>query len=637
MQPRSGQAILAGALLVVLGALVGTLLWSVHPSSGQPPSPTRSDDAAEPLVQVVAQPESVPAGEVGTADVAPDCLAALAAPEDSSSLLREQRRLRIESYLDRQQDALRRELVADLAGYRPQRQAVFESDLSPGMFWRYAPPSPPDKRRLSHEEFRSLEQMRRRDGIDGLVELVDASVFQSRWGVTTYAGHLIEEHGEALLAALPAAAGAFPLGLHELAVAVRAGVGEAEFAALLAAAETDPQVAWHNGANLAKVAAIHNRPAILRALMARGVDPAAAPHWPTGRSVLDDVAARPRPEGADGTRALADVVRLLTAAGDRPYLPSTLATLAQWLPAASLPTLHPESEALLASLAGPAATVAAMDAEWTAKAATAAQLERQCEGETAAPDAQYAAGFPRDSSLAAKQRQQQALAAWAQRAMEELRAQAEGERGDEDPLGTVTPEAQRRRDAIVMAVADDRWDDAIAVADQLGGHVPMLLLHGALADAPLGALLALLERNDGRLPRNAAEYLARRADAAEIAAALEPYGLDLNYVDPRGRNAFGLLAATPLENDGAWRFAEYLASRSVPVKPSAWGLDPLDLVLTRLVEYPRASGARIRFARFLIDHGAPVEPSHLELAAQLSLRSEDAHRRLLRVVPELAS
>lgn len=572
------------------------------------------------------------------ADVAPDCLAALAAlaaPEGSSSLLREQRRLRIEGFLDRLGGALRRELVADLAGYRPQRQAVFESGLSPGMFWRYAPPSPPGQRRLSREEFRSLEQMRRRDG---LVELADASVFQSRWGVTTYAGYLIEEHGEAFHAALPMAAGAFPLGLHELAVAVRAGVAEAEFAALLAAVEVDLQTTWHNGANLAKVAAIHNRPAILRALMARGVDPAAALRWPAGRSVLDDVAARPQPEGADGTRALADVVRLLTAAGDRPYLPSTLATLAQWLPAASLPTLHPESEALLASLAGPATTVAAMDAEWTAKAATAAQLERQCQGETAAADAQYAAGFPRDSSLAAKQRQQQALAAWAEQANEELRAQTERERGGEDqPLDAVTPEIQRARDAIIMAVADDRWDDAIAVADQLGGHVPMLLLHGALADAPLGALLALLERNDGRLPRNAAEYLARRADAAEIAAALEPYGLDLNYVDPRGRNAFGLLAATPLENDGAWRFAEYLASRSVPVKPSARGLDPLDLVLTRLVEYPRASGARIRFARFLIDHGAPVEPSHLELAAQLSLRSEDAHRRLLRVVPELAS
>lgn len=569
----------------------------------------------------------------------PDCLAALAAPEGSSSLLREQRRLRIEDFLDRLEGALRRELVADLAGYRPQRPAVFESGFSPGMFWRYAPPSPPGQRRLSHEEFRSLEEVRRRDGIDGLVELADASVFQSRWGVTTYAGHLIEEHGEALLAALPAAAGAFSLGLHELAVAIRAGVGATEFAALLAAAETDPQAAWHNGANLAKVAAIHNRPAILRALMARGVDPAAALQWPAGRSVLDDVAARPRPDGADGTRALANVMRLLTAAGDRPYLPSTLATLARWLPAASLPALHPESEVLLASLAGPAATVAAMDAEWTAKAATAAQLERQCEADAAAPTAQhFASGSSRDTGLAAKQRQQKALALRAERAMEALRAQSEEESGGEDKSpAALSPEAQRARDAIARAVADDRWDDAIAVADQLGDHVPMLLLHGALADAPLGALLALLERNDGRLPRNAAEYLARRADAAEIAAALEPYGLDLNYVDPRGRNAFGLLAATPLENDGAWRFAEYLASRAVPVKPSAWGLDPLDLVLTRLVEYPRASRARIRFARFLIDHGAPVEPSHLELAAQLSLRSEDAHRRLLRAVPELAS
>lgn len=633
-----------GAALAVLGALLFAALPTERTErtkeqrSGASPGP--EDDRRR-----------LPSGSLElarTADDAPrDCLHALAAPEGSSALMREQRRLRIEGFLDRQEGALRRELVADLAGYRPRRQGVFGSGFSAAMFWRYAPPLPPGTRRLSHEQFKGLEDVRQRDGIEGLVELEDASLFQARWGVTTYAGHLIQNHGEAFHAALPASASAFAPGRHELAVAIRAGVGEAAFAALLAATPVDVRAAWHNGANLAKVAAIHNRPAILRALMARGVDPAAAPRWPSGRSVLDDIAMRPQPAGTDGAAALAEVVRLLTAAGDRPYLPSTLATLAQWLPTAPLPALHSEAEALVASLADAAAAVAAMDAEWTAKADAAMQLEERCQDETrtaAAPDAQSPAGLPRGSGLAAKRRQQEALAARAERALEELRAQAEAEKermaGVDHPPGTVPPDMQRARDAITNAVLDDRWDDAIAAADQIGGNAPMLLLHLALGSAaPLEALLALLERNYGRLPANAAADLVRsgRADAAEIAVALEPFGLDLHYVDAQGRNAFGLLAAMPLESDGVWRFAEYLASRSVPVRPSAWGLDPLDRVLMRLVEFPRASGARIRFARFLVDHGAPVESSHLELAAQLALRSEDAHRRLLRAVPELAS
>lgn len=343
------------------------------------------------------------------------------------------------------------------------------------------------------------------------------------------------------------------------------------------------------------------------------------------------------------------MVRLLTAAGDRPYLPSTLSTLAQWLPDASLPGLHPQTEALLASVADAAATVVALDAEWTAKEDAAARLERRCQGEAVAATGEFAqglppgAGLPPGSGLAAKQRQQQALAAQAERGVEKkklarTRAQAEGERiGEDDPLQAAPPAVQLARDALSRAVLDDRWHDAIAAADQLGGHAPMLLLHMALGSAPLEALLALLERNGGLLPRDAVWRLARRADAAAIAAALEPFGLDLHYKDVQGGNAFGLLAATFPESEGGWRFAEYLASRSVAVKPSAWGLDPLDRVLMRLVEYPRASGARIRFARFLVDHGAPVEASHLELAAQLALRSEDAHRRLLDAVPELAS
>ena len=85
-----------------------------------------------------------------------------------------------------------------------------------------------------------------------------------------------------------------------------------------------------------------------------------------------------------------------------------------------------------------------------------------------------------------------------------------------------------------------------------------------------------------------------------------------------------------------WQLAAYLASHSVAVKPRPFGLDPLDRILIELAAGPNVPG-RIRFARFLIDHGAPVESSHLELAAQLYRADERAYRRLVELVPELAS
>ena len=113
--------------------------------------------------------------------------------------------------------------------------------------------------------------------------------------------------------------------------------------------------------------------------------------------------------------------------------------------------------------------------------------------------------------------------------------------------------------------------------------------------------------------------------------------MDVHYVDAEGQNAFHILARADFEKESTWRFAEYLAGRSVPAKPSALGLDPLDKVLMDLAEHPRLRRGRIRFVRFLIDHGAPVQLSHLQLAELIALADEDAFRHLLSVVPALAS
>ena len=623
---KRALAILATLAVLVLAGLVIAKHTGVSGESGT------ELDALQP--PVVAASPAAGEGAAGDAQaVSLDCVTAMAGPEANSQLLRQQRRLHIESHIRQQGGQLQRELVADLANYRKEDPPVLSNGLPADLFWRYAAPVPPGRRDLSYEERRRVANVFATEGVEGVVALGDASMLEARWDDTTLVGHLIEAPGGAFYAALPAVGSDLPIGLHELAKAIETGASPAEFAALLDVADVRPSVTWHNGANLAKLAAIHNRPGILRLLVEQGVDPASDPLWGSSRSVLDDVASRGRPVNTTGREAFADVARQLVLAGARPHLPSTMRALAEWVPDLPL-TLDPDAALLLPTLKEAALALAGLDADWTRRVQAAVRLEERCEGQQVRLG--HAAGESRGRGLAAKQRQQEALAKQEAEAWEALR------RAEEDTSPGPPPGAGHEGlgAAFEVAFVDGRWDDAIALADELGGTTHLVLLLSALErDAPLDVLMALVDRNGGALPEHAALLLARsqRHDAAEVASVLEAVGFNPHYVDRQKRNAFHTLAQEGFEHEGAWRFAEYLASRAVSVKPSAIGLDPLDGVLMRLRDYPLPSQHNIRLARFLIDHGAPVEASHLQLAEQLSMRNERAYRRLVNIVPELAS
>ena len=111
-------------------------------------------------------------------------------------------------------------------------------------------------------------------------------------------------------------------GAREVAKAIEHGVTPEVLTQLLEVSGVDPDVTCRfNGANLAKTAAIHGKPELLRVLLERGANPTNG-----NRSVLDDLALV-MPERDDGTYA--DVVQQLMSAGDLPYMPSTLDTLAR--------------------------------------------------------------------------------------------------------------------------------------------------------------------------------------------------------------------------------------------------------------------------------------------------------------------
>ena len=590
--------------------------------------------AAEPAATASAE-DALPRGQPPA-----DCLAALATPESSSRLLREQRQQAIERFIEQQGDRRQQAIVADLAGYaRPGSKTEFDG-LSGNARLRYGTPLASSERELSGDERRRLRILLETQGIEALVASVDAAVLQAQWTPgRSFMAHLIAEHGDALHAALPTLASVMPLGLHELATAIASGIEPADFALLLEAADVDPAATWRwNDANLAKVAAIRIRPQILSLLIARGADVAGRPTWRYG-TILDDIAAQAKPENAARTEALADVVRQLTAAGVQPDLPSTLGTLAEWLPGVALPRPNPEAAAVADSLGDAAAAIAAMDADWTQKIDAADRLEQRCEAQLA--DFERSATAFQATGLAAKQRYQEVLRKRQERTWEEWQRKAEEQRAAAtDAVPADGRGDHELYDALYLAVREDQWQEAFALADRIGGLAHRVLLDMALgSDAPLDVVLEAVQRY-GSLPEDTIHILGWRLsdDAATIAEALEPFGLDVHYVDDEGHNAFTRLAMHFRNDEHEWRLAEYLASRSVAVKPRPFGLDPLDRILMTLVAYPSVDAdGGVRFARFLIDHGAPVEASHLELARQLFNRDEQAYQRLVNAVPELAS
>lgn len=319
---------LAWAIVATLAAfaLVGLVIFMPNGTNGEAAMGVGEPAVAEP-------PPAASVALAGTAGSAsPDCAKLLATPEADSQLLAEQRTLHIANYLQQQSDPLHRALVADLAGYREEAVPNARGGLPADLIWRYGAPTAADTPELSREQRRLIADTLATEGMEGVVAL-DASLLGSRWDpITTLVGHLIEEHGTALYDALPAVGADLPIGLHELAKAIETGVPATDFAALLAASAldpADPSSTWWNGANLAKLAAIHNRPEILRQLVERGVDPTADALWGAPLSVLDDMVwLRKSGIGVD-IDALADVARQLALAGAQPFLPGTLAALAE--------------------------------------------------------------------------------------------------------------------------------------------------------------------------------------------------------------------------------------------------------------------------------------------------------------------
>ena len=336
------------------------------------------------------------------------------------------------------------------------------------------------------------------------------------------------------------------------------------------------------------------------------------------------------------TDADREVLRLLLAHGERPYLPSTQVELTRRLDHSSVLPLHPDAEVELATsdIEGPAAELASKVEDWDRRVVHASWIEQSCRH---AWDGNALLSHE-VTGIAAKMRRQNEL----------NRTYEIAQRSKQHRIRQLEPAPARIIEAVSEAISEGRWDDAMSLADQLAlDSLYDELLFGALFfGAPMDVIEALIDRIGGALPERAILTLAAAPNerALAVAKALgQHYDLDLHFVDERGRNAVSeavsLFWDTQLNSvvvdENVARWLTFLADNSVAMKPDGGGMDPLDIVLLEMLQRPATNRAGVRVARFLIDHGAPVGASHQDLVEEIALADWDGYRRLMQEVPEL--
>ena len=544
-------------------------------------------------------------------------------------------------------------LVRDLAtitGVREQTPPGFDAlgsrpSTREGAERRWTTP-PSAGRLLTGLERQSLAEAFEKDGVSGVLSMAggDPARLHARWGDETLLGHLIGRDSSQFGRLSHSELSELSLGVHELAAAV-AHSSAADFRTLLSAAS----VSSSDVGELARIAALEGRPETLRELVHFGADLAQG-----GRSILDDLAATLR-SGTSGRKAqYLDVVEQLVAAGDRPYLPSSVAMIDFRLPEAEVLTLH-ESTVTAAGSAPvqeAASGFVALLQDWSNRVDAAAAKAETC---AARPRLASSAQSPSQSAgIVQRLNYQRELA----KGVEQSAGHREAGRlfsGLEDALkaslesGELEPWRLETAENMVDLAYSGQWRQAVAAAEELQAFYPTLLEIALSQGAPAGVIAELVGQT-GRLPDDAVMTVVSRSlnlkawsGADEMMRYLaDTAGLDLHYVDPTGHNAVTRAAEYFYDipnldqvNGDAFRVVKYLVDQSVTVKPTTQGLDALDRVLLKVVKTPETLGAGIGFLRYLVDRGAPVESSHRQLAGMLRTRDPASYTQLVDAVPEL--
>lgn len=487
-----------------------------------------------------------------------------------------------------------------------------------------------------HEAVTLVDTLLQEDGLERMGQFRNV-VVTSRDSLgteheTSLLAMMIRQHAASMTAWLPDVPAEWPIGVHELAVAIDAGVSAHDFEALLDLSGVDPGTAWRRPdpirqINLAHVAAYHIRPAIVRTLLARGANPAS-----DRQSVLDDILLRvPTPDR--DLHDVEEVVRQLVATGLKPRRPSALAVLEARYPDLAGIGLGADTTIALASgaVTDAAAQLTDIKSKWTAELHALHSRGEHCPP-TLAPDPTS----EWSGSITVTLREKVAYDQWLQHKDKAAFMESPNPPpGRDDPFDRVS---QALRDGYDSAI-EGRWEEAIDAAWDVDPadrsyFLADLLTLSLRRGAPIEVIGKLISLNDGLLPEDAVLGLSARywGGAVSVAKELIPHGLDIHHVDSFGHNAFSSLARSYPVN---LEMAAFLAAHSVSPKPSPRGKDPLDLILSRMVRMAGVGRTEFEFARLLVSIGAPIESSHRELAGRLALVDPQDYRKLVNAIPEL--
>ncbi len=631
---NSSQLAVVGAVIAAaVAACIVVVVWTDAPDS-RPEEEVGSDAAAAMRALVAPNDLAAATDEVICSRV-----------EDIGEQLLERRERDEFEQLSDHLSGLTVELAADLAGLQPYLRY---GDLFPlaAHFGMRLGPSYPLPELVAHSLPRSAE--------DALGRLIEAGEFAAVFDhpalqgardatldvadsagdhrTTTVLGALLRHHGASADQWLPQMPDDWPIGIHDLAVAVVAGVPAAVFESLLdrgGGADTHWPDRFGGEVDLAQLAAYHMQPKLLQALVDRGLDLAARK-----QPLIDDIARQPEASEHEAT-----VVAMLVAAGLKVRRPTTLDVLRDRHPQQAGLQLHPDVEAALDSpeTTNLARSLAGARERWQTARQRLESWREQCRARQAADLLTLTAKRRHDSE---KRRHDGDLHEALGR---ELR---EGVVALEGLLGTAGQRDDQLGDLVGRlweSAFERRWSDAIAAAEDV--PEPMrkftsrdLLSQALRVGAPMEVFEALLELNDGVLPADAILDLASRGweGSAGVAEALLARGLDVHHVDRFGENAFSRVASLYVTGYAPFEgMASFLASQGVSPKPSPLGMDPLDKVLSDMMLNVEDSG--LWLAQLLVDIGAPIEASHRELAQRIALLDPDGHARLVHSIPALGS
>lgn len=512
-----------------------------------------------------------------------------------------------------------RELIADLAGVaNPNLDDTTRDPLAVSEL----PPLPSRFPAIPTERFLEVRRLIANGHLDELAALVGdiPSLVRGQVVGQTVAALLVQQPPAVLGASMERLIEAgFEFALHELAFAIVSDVPLATFELLLANSDADLAASWTDHSqnrpmDLVALAASKSRFHLLHALLEREPDPEAS-------RALDYL---PEPANDVEVAATEAAVKRLAAAGYRPLLPSTLTRFRAWMPDATLASVNHAVPGLTPRVRAVGARFGEETRRLDAEISNAREDESHCLDDGTGQS-------NHGGSLLAKRK-------------------ISGERSsnmvpDVDIAAIFGPLSASIESnigpwfAVMDAATGSRWDDFLDIVERLPEDADEQTLtfatRMALSRASDDVVAKTLART-GDLPEDAAIRIVSRAtdDAIEVLRGIREHNLNLHFTDTNGLNAVGAAARTMMFRETL----DYLLDQGVAVKPDAPGYDALDYVLLNLVNQPRfrTSHSALPWIRALINHGAPIEASHLQSMELLRLDRPATYADIVEEVPELA-